>query len=87
MEVDLPQTRRIASYLGNRANRARLLGARVEMCAFLVARAPSPTLLIVKSQWGPWGRQALTRWPLGFGPARFTVVMYTGRDGVDAWMT
>jgi len=32
-------------------------------------------------------RQPLTRWPLGCGPARFTVVMYTGRDSVDAWMT
>jgi len=35
----------------------------------------------------PGKRCQPTRCPTGFGPAPLTVVMYTGRDSVDAWIT
>jgi ADP-ribose pyrophosphatase YjhB (NUDIX family) len=51
--MNLWQVAKLAPFVLDPKGRARLRGARVEVCVYLASRDPA-RLLLVKSQYGPW---------------------------------
>lgn len=53
-ERALDEAKRPLSWVINPVKRARLLGARVQVCAFLITQTPKSSILLVKSVYGDW---------------------------------